>query len=123
MKHYERPLPKPFEQWRHFKGKDYQIIGIAFAAIDPPERLGAVICSPIHSETRERLTLHQNREGLLVHVEDLDEEGSAYIIYQALYDDFGIFARPMELFMSETDHKKYPQAEALYRFTYMGIRR
>ena len=79
---------KPGDIVRHFKRET-----LGEEDLRANKYLYEIVGVAIHSETREEM-----------------------MVYRALYDDGGMYVRPLQMFMEEVDHEKYPEIKQKYRF-------
>lgn len=63
--------------------------------------------------------VYKHFKGNLYRAEDVarhSETGETYVVYRQMYGDRRLWIRPIDMFLEEVDHEKYPDAEQKYRF-------
>lgn len=86
MNKYDRNIPEPGTIVKHFKRETIRNPGIN-------DYLYEIVGLAEHTESKENM-----------------------MIYRALYGSGKLYARPLDMFMSEVDHNKYPSIQQKYRF-------
>lgn len=86
MNKYDRNIPEPGTIVKHFKRETIRNPGTN-------DYLYEIIGLAEHTEIEENM-----------------------MIYRALYGNRKLYARPLDMFMSEVDHDKYPNIQQKYRF-------
>ena len=59
---------------------------------------------------------------LLVDVAKHSETGEDYVVYRKLYEDCALWVRPLDMFLEEVDHEKYPEVDQKYRFQLQDVK-
>lgn len=106
--------------YKHFKNNYYATMGISklqYWEIANKHEAGDVKVEYLkarHTETDKMILIWKFGDVYFHNKQSYEDE--QLVLYKTLYDDTGIYARPLEMFASEVDKIKYPDVKQKYRF-------
>ena len=107
---------KIFGKYRHFKGGEYLVLGVSTPItleqyFHSTINIKPIICTD--TESGVNIKINQHKYGDYHHIDTDNKE--SLVIYIALHGTFEMFARPLDMFLSEVDREKYPNVKQKYR--------
>ncbi|AVP60498.1 MULTISPECIES: DUF1653 domain-containing protein [Clostridium] len=109
--------------YKHFKNKYYATMGISNPINNEEEmetsNLDEGHLVAYHTELEKKVVLLKLKNKEIVH--DAKYSKEILVLYKTLYDDTGIYVRPIDMFLSEVDKKKYPNTKQVFRFELQKI--
>ena len=95
--------------YKHFKNNYYAVMGVSNKITK--DNISSKELNAFHTEINNFIKIYKDENGYFHTFED-----EKLVLYKALYDDKGIYARPIEMFLSKVDKDKYPNVSQEFRF-------
>lgn len=99
--------------FKHFKGGLYEVLGVSNSVYLVDDAVWYDVVT--HSETKKKFFAYNNGKNEYRHLKVHDEND--LVIYRTIDKSVkNVWARPIDMFLSEVDHDKYPHVKQKYRF-------
>lgn len=102
--------------YKHFKNNYYAVMSVSNLKSIEGDYSNFHKLIAYHTELNKNITIYKSENGYFHN----DTEDNVLVLYKALYDDKGIYARPLEMFLSKVDKNKYKDAKQEFRFELIG---